>query len=456
MTDTGDAAQDRPTESSDVILERLTALHPKLIDLSLDRTYRLLEKLGNPHRSLPPVFHVAGTNGKGSTGAYLRAMLEAAGKRVHSYTSPHLVRFHERIRLAESEGRSAFIDETALSHLLDECERANGGEPITFFEITTVAAFLAFSRAPADALILEVGMGGRLDTTNVMDDPLVSIITPVSLDHQGFLGDTLTEIAGEKAGILKRGRPGIIGPQADEARIAIEMAAERVQAPLLVHGQDFSAHEEHGHLVYQDEQGLLDLPLPKLAGRHQIDNAALAIAALRKAADENPALAIDTDDISHGLTHAEWPGRMQRLTRGPLVELLPPHAELWLDGGHNPAAGEAVAHVMADLNQQQEHIRSRPLILICGMLDTKDASGFLLPFKGLTAQVETVTIPDAPASLSAEALAEMAVKAGLPASPAASIEAALERALLEGGRDAPRILICGSLYLAGHVLRENG
>ena len=230
MTDTGDAAQDRPTESSDVILERLTALHPKLIDLSLDRTYRLLEKLGNPHRSLPPVFHVAGTNGKGSTGAYLRAMLEAAGKRVHSYTSPHLVRFHERIRLAESEGRSAFIDETALSHLLDECERANGGEPITFFEITTVAAFLAFSRAPADALILEVGMGGRLDTTNVMDDPLVSIITPVSLDHQGFLGDTLTEIAGEKAGILKRGRPGIIGPQADEARIAIEMAAERVQA----------------------------------------------------------------------------------------------------------------------------------------------------------------------------------------------------------------------------------
>jgi len=452
VTKAEDATQDRksPTDSSDVILERLTALHPKLIDLSLDRTYRLLEKLGNPHLSLPPVFHIAGTNGKGSTGAYLRAMLEAAGRRVHCYTSPHLVRFHERIRLA-----GKLIDEPALSRLLDECERANEGEPITFFEITTVAAFLAFSRTPADALVLEVGMGGRLDTTNVVDDPLVSIITPVSLDHQGFLGETLTEIAGEKAGILKRGRPGIIGPQADEARVAIEMAAERIQAPLLFHGQDFNAYEEHGHLVYQDEQGLLDLPLPRLAGRHQFDNAAVAIAALRSAGEDNPALAVEPDAIAGGLTHAEWPGRMQRLTHGPLVDRLPPHAELWLDGGHNPAAGEAVAHVMADLNQRQEHIRSRPLILICGMLDTKDAGGFLVPFKGLAAHVATVAIPDAPASLSAGTLAEIATKAGLPASPEPSLEAALDRALLEGGREPPRILICGSLYLAGYILREN-
>lgn len=436
--------------SSDIILERLTKLHPKLIDLSLDRTWRLLGALGHPERALPPVFHIAGTNGKGSVSAYLRAALEAGGHAVHSYTSPHLVRFHERIRLA-GRPKSAPISEEDLSRLLDECERANDGAPITFFEITTAAALLAFSRAPADALILEVGMGGRLDTTNVVAKPAVAIITPVDLDHQSFLGDTLDLIAAEKAGILKRGVPAVIGPQADEARVVIEMAAERIGAPLLIHGQDFSAHEEAGALVYQDEAGLLDLPLPRLPGRHQIDNAGVAICALRQAG----MLPLDRDAIAQGLTDVEWPARLQRLTRGPIFGHLPAGTEVWLDGGHNPAAGRAVAEAMADLAQHDRQDEPRPLILVCGMLDTKDAGGFLAPFRGLAAHAEAISIPGAEASLHAGKLAEAARQAGLDATPAATLEQALDRAAIAAGRATPRILICGSLYLAGHVLREN-
>jgi dihydrofolate synthase/folylpolyglutamate synthase len=436
---------------SDVILERLTKLHPKLIDLSLDRTWRLLAALGHPERNLPPVFHIAGTNGKGSVSAMLRAMLEAGGYAVHTYTSPHLVRFHERIRLA-GRPQSAFIEEGELAALLDECERANAGKPITFFEITTAAALLAFSRHPADALILEVGMGGRLDTTNVIAKPAVSIITPVDLDHQAFLGDTLTKIAGEKAGILKPGVPGVIGPQQDEARVAIEMAAERSGTPLVIYGQDFSAHEEAGALVYQDEHGLLDLPLPRLAGRHQIGNASIAICALRQAG----ILPLERDAIAHGLTHAEWPARMQRLTRGPLFRHLPEACEVWLDGGHNPAAGRVVAEAMADIAQHDPAAAPRPLLMLTGMLETKDATGYFAAFRGLAAHVETVTIPDADASLPAERLCEMARDAGLSANAASSIGEALDRLVIAAGRAAPRILICGSLYLAGHVLRENG
>lgn len=436
---------------SDVILERLTKLHPKLIDLSLDRTWRLLAALGHPERNLPPVFHIAGTNGKGSVSAMLRAMLEAGGYAVHTYTSPHLVRFHERIRLA-GRPQSAFIEEGELAALLDECERANAGKPITFFEITTAAALLAFSRHPADALILEVGMGGRLDTTNVVAKPAVSIITPVDLDHQAFLGDTLTKIAGEKAGILKPGVPGVIGPQQDEARVAIEMAAERSGTPLVIYGQDFSAHEEAGALVYQDEHGLLDLPLPRLAGRHQIGNASIAICALRQAG----ILPLERDAIAHGLTHAEWPARMQRLTRGPLFRHLPEACEVWLDGGHNPAAGRVVAEAMADIAQHDPAAAPRPLLMLTGMLETKDATGYFAAFRGLAAHVETVTIPDADASLPAERLCEMARDAGLSANAASSIGEALDRLVIAAGRAAPRILICGSLYLAGHVLRENG
>lgn len=432
--------------ASDTILERLTGLHPKLIDLSLDRTWRLLAAIGHPERALPPVFHIAGTNGKGSVAAYLRACLEAGGYAVHSYTSPHLVRFHERIRLA-GRPQSAFIEEAALAALLDECERANNGQPITFFEITTCAALLAFSRAPADALILEVGMGGRLDTTNVVAKPAISIITPVDLDHQAFLGDTISLIAAEKAGILKRDVPAIIGPQPDEARVAIEMAAEKLGTPVFIHGQDFTAHEEAGALVYQDEAGLLDLPLPRLAGRHQIDNAGIAICALRRSG----ILPLDRAAIAEGLSHAEWPARLQRLTQGPLVDILPNDSDLWLDGGHNPAAGRAVAETMADLAGRDP----KPLVLISGMLDTKDATGFFAPFAGLAAHVETVTIPDAPASLRAEALAEAARAAGLDATPATSLDQAIGRAIVDAGRSSPRVLICGSLYLAGHILRNH-
>jgi|TARA_R100000322_G_scaffold169672_3_gene142520 dihydrofolate synthase / folylpolyglutamate synthase len=436
--------------SSDVILERLTKLHPKLIDLSLDRTWRLLGALGNPERALPPVFHIAGTNGKGSVSAYMRTAFEAGGYAVHSYTSPHLVRFHERIRLAGKQG-SAPITEEHLSALLDECEKANADAPITFFEITTAAALLAFSREPADALILEVGMGGRLDTTNVVEKPAVCIITPIDLDHQAFLGDTIELIANEKAGILKRGVPAVIGPQTDEARIAIEMAAEKAGACLFIHGQDFSAHEEAGSLIYQDEDGLLDLPLPRLPGRHQIDNAGTAICALRKAG----ILPLERDAIAHGMTSIEWPARLQRLTKGPLLSRLPRGAELWLDGGHNPAAGRAISETMADFAQHDPEGEARPLILICGMLNTKDATGFFAPFRGLTSHVETLAIPGAPASVSAETLASAAAHAGLDAHPAASLDEALERASLAAGRATPRILICGSLYLAGHILAEN-
>ena len=436
--------------TSDIILERLTRLHPKLIDLSLDRTWRLLNATGNPERALAPVFHIAGTNGKGSTGAYLRAALEAGGYAVHSYTSPHLVRFHERIRIG-GRPKSAPIAESDLARLLDECERANAGEPITFFEITTVAALLAFSRAPADAVILEVGMGGRLDTTNVVARPAVSIITPIDLDHQAFLGGTIDLIAAEKAGILKPGVPAVIGPQVDEARVVIEMAAEKVGVPIFMHGRDFMAHEEAGALVYQDDGGLLDLPLPHLPGRHQIDNAGVAICALRQAG----ALPLEEDAVAQGLANVEWPARLQRLAHGPLLSRLQGDAEGWLDGGHNPAAGRAVAETMADLAQRDAPEGPRPLILVCGMLDTKDAAGFLAPFRGLATHVETVAIPGAEASLSAGALAEAARSTGLDATPAADLTQALDRAAIAAGRATPRILICGSLYLAGHVLVEN-
>jgi len=437
---------ERRPEPSDIILERLTKLHPKLIDLSLERTWRLLAALGHLERALPPTFHIAGTNGKGSVSAYLRATLEAAGLGVHSYTSPHLVRFHERIRLA-ARPRSRPIGEAELSALLDECERLNAGHAITFFEITTCMAFLAFARHPADALILEVGMGGRYDTTNVVDHPAVSIITPVDHDHQQFLGETIDLIAREKAGILKPGVPAVIGPQTDEGRAAIEEEAAKIGAPLFIWGQDFSAHEEQGHLVYQDEDGLLDLPLPRLAGRHQIDNAGVAIAALRRAR----ALPVDEDAIARGLREVEWPARLQRLTKGPLVQRLPAHAELWLDGGHNPSAGRAIAYAMADF----AHSAPRPLLMIVGMKETKDARGFFEPFRGLAAHVETIAIPDDPASLPPETLANAAHRAGLDAAPAPSLDMALARALAATG-EVPRILICGSLYLAGAVLRDNG
>ena len=431
--------------SSDAILIRLLALHPKRIDLVLDRIERLLAALGHPERHLPPIIHVAGTNGKGSVCAFSRAMLEAQGLAVHVYTSPHLVRFHERMRLAGN-----LLSEEELSSVLDECERANKNLPITFFEITTAAALLAFARHKADALVLEVGLGGRLDATNVVT-PAISVITPVGLDHQEFLGNELPGIAGEKAGIIKRGVPVIVGPQSDLARDVILRTADSLGAPVFAFGQDFFAHEEHGRLVYQDDTGLLDLPLPRLPGAHQIENAATAIAALRHARQNWGR----ERAVEYGLTHAEWPARLQRLTRGLLVELAPKGSELWLDGGHNPHAALAIARAMADFEEKS----SKPLYLICGMLKTKDAAGFLSPFAGLARHVVTISIPGEEASRGAGELYDAARDVGLDASPADDLEDAMMQvsawSRARPNEGPPRILICGSLYLAGRVLAEN-
>lgn len=420
-------------KNSDVILERMMRLHPKVMDLVLDRMFRLLETLGNPQDRLPPVIHVAGTNGKGSTQAMIRAGLEASGKKVHAYTSPHLARFHERIRLA-----GELISEDALTAVLDECYAANGGETITYFEITTCAAMLAFSRVPADYTLLEVGLGGRVDATNVLDDPRLSIITPVSIDHQQFLGDTLAKIAGEKAGIIKRKVPCIVAPQAEAAMDVIEDVAARKGAPLLACGQHWHVGEEAGRLIYQDERGLLDLPLPNLPGAHQVMNAGAALAALR-------ALGVDEAGCEAAVTQAYWPARMERLKSGALVKAAG-NAELWLDGGHNPAAGEALASVLAGLPKRNTH-------LICGMLSTKDVTGYMRPLAAQTRSLHAVSIPGEAATLSASQTAAAARDVGMQAHEAESVADALAK-ITANDPDA-RILICGSLYLAGSVMREN-
>ena len=422
---------------SDAILTRLLSLHPKVIDLTLGRVQRLLARLGHPERHLPPVIHVAGTNGKGSTVAYIRAILEAARLPVHCYTSPHLVRFHERIRLA-----GELISDPALSALLAECETANDGHPITFFEITTAAAFLAFSRTPADYLILEVGLGGRLDATNVIERPKLTVITVIDYDHQQYLGETLTEIAREKAGILKRGAASVVAIQRDEALAEIERLGGRVGSPLFIANRDWQCFEQHGRLVYQDETGLLDLPMPHLPGRHQVDNAGNAIAAVRLIADPR----VDDTHIARGLKSVIWPARMQRLGPGALWDHVSADAELWLDGGHNPSAGRVVAQAFSDLNDRH----SRPLVLVWGMLNSKDAAGFIGAFAGIAHRVVTLAIPGEENAVEAEVLAAVARGQGLSAETAETLETALMQASMT--TPAPRILICGSLYLAGRVL----
>ncbi len=419
---------------SDDLLARLLTLHPKLIDLTLDRMHRLLAALGHPERHLPPVIHIAGTNGKGSTQACLRAGLEAEGARVHAYTSPHLVRFHERIRLA-----GALVSEAELADLLDACEAANGDAPITFFEVTTCAALLGFARHPADWLLLEVGLGGRLDATNVVDRPALCVITPVSFDHEQYLGSTLAAIAGEKAGILKPGVPCVVAPQAAEALEVIEAKAEAVGAPLHVHGRDWMAWRERDRLVVQDDRGLADLPLPRLPGAHQIVNAGTAVAALRLLGRSEAAQ-------EAAPARAEWPARLQRLTRGPLAAAAP-GAELWLDGGHNPAAGAALALALAAMP-------ARPTHLICGMLNTKDVGGFLRPLAAQARSLTCVSIPGALATLPAADTCAAGRAAGHAARTAASVTEALAAILAQD--PAARVLICGSLYLAGEVLAENG
>ena len=431
--------------SISAIHARLLALHPKRIDLSLGRIQRLLATLGHPERRLPPVIHVAGTNGKGSTVAFARAILEAAGKRAHVYTSPNLVRLNERFRLAR-DGGGKFVKDDELADILSECEAKNGDEPITVFEIETAAAFLLFTRHPADFLLLEVGLGGRLDATNVVERPVATVVTRVSLDHREFLGDTIESIAAEKAGILKPGVPGVIASQTREALAVIERQAARMKAPLSIAGENWTATEERGRLVYQDDDGLLDLPAPRLYGRHQFENAGTAIATLRVGGLKLPAAAFES-----GMLRVDWPARMQRLSQGRLAPLLPAESELWLDGGHNADGGRAIAAALADLEERVP----RPLILIVGMLSTKDAEGFLRNFTGLARRVITVPIHQDKA-LPAPALADIARGIGIPSLTRDDVESALGTIGKLELAPPPRVLITGSLYLAGEVLDANG
>jgi dihydrofolate synthase/folylpolyglutamate synthase len=435
------------TPPIDAIVARLAALHPKRIDLSLDRVQRLLAALDHPERKLPPVIHVAGTNGKGSTIAFMRAILEAAGKRVHVYTSPHLVRFNERYRLG-APGEGKLVSDEELSAALEECERANAGAPITVFEITTAVGLLLFARHPADVLLMEVGLGGRLDATNVVDHPLATVITRIAVDHVEFLGDTLDKIAVEKAGILKRGAPAVVAAQAREALAAIERQAAKLNVALKIAGEDWTATEERGRLVYQDEVGLLDLPAPKLYGRHQFENAGLAIAALRAIKP----FKLAPDAYEAGMSKADWPARLQRLAQGRLVELAPAGSELWLDGGHNPDGGRAIAGALADLEERV----SRPLVMIVGMMANKDGAGFLSNFTGLARRLIAVPVPGAEKGMSAEAVADAARAIGVPATSRDNLDEALGAARKLDLDPPPRILITGSLYLAGEVLRANG
>jgi dihydrofolate synthase/folylpolyglutamate synthase len=433
-------------DQHDAILSRLLTLHPKKIDLSLGRTERLLEALGRPDLRLPPTIHVAGTNGKGSTIAFLRAMLEAAGQRVHVYTSPHLIRFNERIRLG-GEGGGKLVEDERLNAVLERCETANDGQPITFFEVTTAAAFALFAETPADWLLLETGLGGRYDATNVIASPKATIVTSVSLDHMEFLGDTVEKIAYEKAGIFKRGAPAIVGFQSEAVERVLEREARRAGAQLFVAGQHFHMREENGRLVFEDEQGLLDLPLPRLAGRHQHQNAAGAIAALRAVAPQLPASAIEA-----GLSRAEWPARLQRLMRGSIVDLAPPDAEIWLDGGHNEDGGRVLAEAMAEFHDRAP----RPLVLICGAQTTKDVRALLRHFAGLAREVVAVPVEGEHKSWPPEEVAALARSEGISAAAAANVEEALKILSTRSFDRAPRILIAGSLYLAAAVLAANG
>ena len=419
-------------------LETLKRFHPKLMDLSLGRVKRLLGELGHPERKLPPVIHVAGTNGKGSTVAFMRAILEAAGYRVHAYTSPHLVEFNERIRLA---GR--LIEDPELLDLIEEVRGINNDQPITFFEITTAIAFLAFSRVLADAVLLETGLGGIMDATNVVDCPAATTITRISYDHMQLLGTSIDAIAGEKAGIIKPGVPIVLSRQKDEAVIeVVSRRAEREAAPLILFNRDWKIERTNSGLHYQDQFGSLSLPLPALLGPHQYDNAGAAIATLRNAGK----FSLAEKEFAGGLRTVEWPGRLQRLSHGPLVELLSEGSELWLDGGHNDSGGEA-------LGEQASIWKDKQLGLIFGMLNTKDTGAFLRPLAPYVKDVRTIAIPEEELSLTAEAAAAAARNCGLAASPAPTIREALRDMLATG---TPRILICGSLYLAGYILRENG
>lgn len=424
-------------------LDRIAARRPRIIDLSLDRIHAALSRLGDPHRALPPVIHVAGTNGKGSTIAFMRAMLEADGQSVHVYTSPHLVRYNERIILAGEE-----ISDAAFINALEAVDKAVGEEKLTYFETITCAAFVAFTKTPADYLLLEVGLGGRLDATNVIDAPIAAAVAPVDIDHEQFLGNTIGAIAAEKAGIFRKYAPAVIGRQSADAMAVLLRCARECGARSYAMGRDWDAYFERGRFVFQDDAGLLDLDPPRLPGAHQADNAGLAVATLRAAN-----LPLRPDALSQGVTAARWPGRLQRLTRGPLIEiaadLLDTPPEIWIDGGHNPHAGRAVAAAMADVEARSP----RPLVLIAGMQANKNAQGYFENFAGV-AQRALIVAANSDAAANTADLTAAARDAGLNARPYGSVEEALRAACaFEGG--APRILICGSLYLVGEFLRDN-
>lgn len=430
-------------------INALLALHPKGFDLSLGRITRLLGRLWNPHEKLPPVIHIAGTNGKGSTSAFCRAILEAHGLKVHVHTSPHLVNWHERFRIG-AEGGGRLVADEVLAGAVRRVADANQGEMITVFEILTAVMFVLFSEHPADAALIEVGLGGRFDATNVIAHPAVSVIMSISLDHQAYLGDRVELIAMEKAGIIKPGSPVVIGAQTEEAaRDVISRIAERLRCPVSVYSQDFFAVEENGRLAYQDEDELIDLPLPRLAGRHQHANAAAAIRALKAAGFK-----LNERGIADGLVNVSWPGRLERLTHGRLVETAMDGVELWIDGGHNPGAGQVIAEAMANLNDRD----SRPLFLVTGMINTKDPVGYFEAFAGMARHVFTVPVPDSESGIDPDLLADAADEAGLTAEPAEDVETAIAAICKNWNRLElpPRILIGGSLYLLGDVLRSNG
>lgn len=429
---------------ADRAIEKLMDLYPKGFDLSLGRITRLMKRMGNPHTKLPPVIHIAGTNGKGSCAAFCRAILEEQGQSVHVHTSPHLVRWHERYRLA-----GELVDDDTLANAIERVAIANDGEHITVFEILTAVMFVLFSEHPADVAIIEVGLGGRADATNIIERPAATVIMPVGLDHVTYLGDTIEKIAIEKGGIIKRGVPLIIGAQPHaEARETLENMAMRLHAPMKIYGQDFHAYEEHGRLIFQNEDGLSDLPLPALPGRHQYANAAAAIMAVYAAGFKPADSAIEAAMVS-----VSWPARMQTLASGPVTALAPEGSEFWLDGGHNPDAAIASAEHLA----QREEAVERPIYVICGMINTKDATGYFRAFHGLVRQVFTVPVPSSDASVDPDILAGHAMEAGLPAQSAPSVQSAIGRLSESCHTDepSPRILICGSLYLAGDVLRDN-
>lgn len=431
-------------------IEKLMGLHPKGFDLSLERITRLLDVLGNPHKKLPPVIHVAGTNGKGSVTAFCRALLEAGGFSVHVHTSPHLVNWHERYRMGVKGGPGQFVDDAVFADALRRVAEANGGQKITVFEILTAVTFLLFSEQPADAAVIEVGLGGRFDATNVISDPAVSVIMPISLDHQPYLGDRVELIAAEKAGIMKRGHPVVIGHQEYDAALDVLLStAERLHCPTASFGQDFVAHEEYGRLIYQDEFGLADLPLPRLPGRHQYANAAAAIRAVKAAG-----FTVTEMMMEKAMVSVDWPGRLQRLTEGKLMAHAPQGAEIWVDGGHNPGAGEVIAEAMANFEERQP----RPLFLITGMINTKDPVGYFKAFAGLAEKIFCVPIRGSDAMIDPVILANAAYDAGLVAEPMSSVAEALDAVghMLVPGKAPPRILIGGSLYLVGEVLADNG